>query len=156
VAAARERAAGQGKAPAASSHTTIQGPFTLNSDTPYQQNTSRAPGGKSNTSQAVPIARLPSSMGQHLPQDTELHVFFVFMASSLLGSSHRLRQTPVGRKTNQTFSAMADHEFFAWLRDQYLSHRGLLPSWLGLLKYSHCEFYQVSISWHSSKHFLAL
>ncbi|KAF2189112.1 hypothetical protein K469DRAFT_702842, partial [Zopfia rhizophila CBS 207.26] len=68
------------------------------------------------------------------PQRPELYVFFVLLSSSVFDSSYRLAQALVNSKT--------DEEFFAWIRSQYYSHRGVLPTWFGLSKYSHCEFFK--------------
>jgi hypothetical protein len=62
-------------------------------------------------------------------------VFLVMMRNSFLEDYHILAQNEVNR--------MNDGQFFAWIRDVYYAHRGILPIWFGLRVYSHCDFYKV-------------
>lgn len=77
---------------------------------------------------------------------TDLHVIFVLWGRSFLSGSNSLAQKAVASKTsNQISCNITDHDFFAWIRNEYFTRRGFWGVYLGLYKYNHCEFLEVSL-----------
>lgn len=95
----------------------------------------RIPDQKSNPGQAPAHLYPGSSLLPSSAKKPDLHIFLVLIHTSLFGSSYHLAQSPVNFAN--------DCEFFTWIWMTYYSHRGFLPTWFGLWRYSHCEFFKV-------------
>lgn len=102
----------------------------ISSQISYQDHRSQQPNGSpSNSSLHCP----PSGLTKADISTTQHRVLFL----AKQGGDYRLAQISV--------SNMACHTFFSTMKIEYFRLRGILRGWFSVWRYSHCDFYKVSV-----------